>query len=125
PEFLLSLLAMDSEHSARSARLPMEHSDMKKSTGLQIKSLVLVVLLVTLAVFVYRRERATLKVDVQDTAQGAVRLQERVDREGYAVVGFIILMGLLAFITWTALRAGKGKDEAVPSTGESNSQSRR
>ena len=98
---------------------------MKKSTGLQIKSLVLVALLVTLAVLVYRRESATLKVDVNDTAQGAVTQQARVDREGYAVVGFIILMGLLAFITWTALRAGKGEEKAMPSTGESNSHTRR
>ena len=90
----------------------------------------MVLLLVMLAVWVYRREHADVKktngsdLVVHDPVQGAVKLQDTVDREGYAVVAFIILMGLLVFVTWTALRAKKG-DEAMPSTQEADTHSRR
>jgi hypothetical protein len=98
---------------------------MKKWTRLKIVPFVLLVLLVTLALWMLKREGATAEEDADNTIRAAVRLQHSVDREGYAVVAFVILAALVTFITWTAFRADKGEDEAASSTGESSSPTNR
>jgi len=98
---------------------------MKKSKWLQIKSLVLVLLFGALIVFMVKRAGVRAEAAADDAVQSAAKLQTKVDREGYAIVALVALIGLLTFITWTALRTGKGEDKATPSTGESNSHSRR
>ena len=98
---------------------------MKNSTPLKIVPFILLAFLVILTLMAFKRVGDSAEEAGHDAAQAVARLEQRVDREGYAVVAFVVLMGLLTFITWTALRADKGKDQAPPSTGDSNSHTHR
>jgi hypothetical protein len=93
---------------------------MKKSTRLIIGPIAMVALLAILALCVAKREGASVEEATRDTVHSVAKFQQT-DREGYAVVGFVVLIALVAFVTWTAFRADKGEDKVVPPTGESNS----
>ena len=93
---------------------------MKKVTRLKIGPVALLVVLALLTLLVIHRKGLTAKEAEDEAVGAAVKLEDTVDRDAYAAVAFLALMALFAFVTWTALRAHEGEDEAMPPARESS-----
>jgi hypothetical protein len=87
---------------------------------LKIRAVALLVVLALLTLLVVKRESLTAEEAQDDAVRTVVKLKDLVVRHEYAVVAFLILMALFAFVTWTGLRANEGEDKATPSAGESS-----
>jgi len=95
---------------------------MNKVTRLKPGTVVLLVLLALLTFLIVRVERKHLTAEETEDAavRPVVRLVDMVVRHEYAAVAFLALVALLALVTWTAIRAHKGKDKAMPPARESS-----
>jgi hypothetical protein len=100
---------------------PKERVAMKKVTRLKIGPVALLVLLALLTLLVVKRKHLTAEEAVDDAVRPVVKLEERVIRDERGAVAFLALMALLAFVTWTALRANEGEDKAMPPAGRGDS----
>jgi hypothetical protein len=99
---------------------PKERVAMNNVTRLKIGPVALLVLLALLTLLAVQRRGLTAE-EAEDEAVGAVvKMKHRVVRYEYATVAFLALMALLAFVTWTALRANEGEDKATPPARESS-----
>jgi hypothetical protein len=93
---------------------------MEKVTRFKIGPVVLLVLLALLTVLVVKRQHLTAEEAEADAVQAAVKLEERVLRDGHGAVAFLALLALFAFLVWTAIRANAGEDKAMPPAKESS-----
>jgi hypothetical protein len=87
---------------------------MKKESRRTIAPAVLLVLLALLALLVVKRKDLTVEEAEVGAVREVVKRQHTILRDEYAVVAFLGLMALLAFVTWIVLRANEGEDEAMP-----------
>ena len=87
---------------------------MGKGTRLRIGPVAGLVLLALLTLLVVKRKHLTAKEAEDDAVRTAVQLGDTVDRDKYAAVALIALVALFAFVMWSALRANKGEDKAMP-----------
>ena len=92
---------------------------MKKVTRLKIGPVALLVLLALLTLLVVKRKYLTADEAEKATVRAVVKLEDKVVRDDYAVVAFLALMALFAFVTWTALHASKEEAKAMPPARES------
>jgi hypothetical protein len=93
---------------------------MKKATRLKIGPGALLVLLVLLTVLVVKRRNLTAEEAADHAVQTVGKLEHTVVRDKHAVVAFLGVAALFAFVIWTALRAKEGEDKAIPPTRESS-----
>ena len=93
---------------------------MKKETRLKIGPVALLLLLALLTLLVVKRKHLTAEEAVDDAARPVVKLADTAIRHERAAVAFLALMALFAFVTWTALRANKEEDKAMPPDRESS-----
>jgi hypothetical protein len=85
-----------------------------------LKLVALLVLLALLTFLVVKRKDLTPEEAEDDAVRAAVKVEDTVVRNDDAAVAFVALMALFAFVTWTALRANKGEDQAKPPARESS-----
>src|SRR5262245_18911246 len=93
---------------------------MKTGTRLKIGPVALLVFLALLTLLVVKRQHLTTEEAQDDTVRTVVKLKDTVVRHERAAVAFLALMALFAFVTWTALRANKEEDKAMPPDRESS-----
>jgi hypothetical protein len=97
---------------------PRERVAMKKMTRL----LALLVVLSLLALLVAKPKHLTTEEAVDDAVGTAEKVEDTAVRQKYVAVAFLVLLALLAFVTWTALRAKEGQDRAMPPPGKQASE---
>jgi hypothetical protein len=90
---------------------------MKKVTERGIGAVALLVLLTLLAVLAAKRRHLTAEEATDQTVRAAVNVQNTVLHDKYALVALVAVITLFAFVTWTALRANPGEDQAMPPAG--------
>jgi hypothetical protein len=93
---------------------------MGKGTRLKIGPVAGLVLLALLTLLVVKRRHLTAEEAADEAMRPAAKVGDAVVRDERAAVAFIVLVALLSFVTWTALRANEGEDKAVPPARESS-----
>ena len=93
---------------------------MKKGTRLKIGPVALLVLLALLTLLVVKRQHLTAEEAADDAVRAGVQLEDKVLRDEHGAVAFLAVMALFVFVTWTALRANKEADKAMPPDRESS-----
>jgi hypothetical protein len=97
---------------------------MKKATQRRISPVALLVLLVLLALLTLvavKRRYLTAEGAIGETVGAVVKVENTVRRDKYAAGALLALITLFAFVTWAALRAKQGEDQAVPPAGGGDS----
>jgi hypothetical protein len=94
---------------------------MKKATELGIGPVALLVLLVLLALLVVKRSHLTAEEATDDAVREVVKVEDTLLRDNYVLVAVLVVTTLFGFVTWTAVRANQGEDQAMPPAGRRDS----
>jgi hypothetical protein len=95
---------------------------MKQMTRLKYGPAVVLVLLALLALLVLHRKGLTAEeakgLTAEEAVGAVVKVEDTARRDRHVGVALVGLVALFAFVTWTALRANEGEDQAMPPAGE-------
>ena len=91
---------------------------------LRIGPVALLVFLALLALLLIKREHLTAGEAADGTVRTVVKLRDLAARHEYAAVGFLALLALIAFVTWTAHRTNQEKDKETPTRESSASDTK-
>jgi hypothetical protein len=94
---------------------------MKKVTERRTGLVALLVLLALLTVLAVKRRHLTTEEATDDTVRVVVKVQNTILHDKYALLAVLALITLFVFVTWTALRANQGEDQAMPPAGRGDS----
>jgi hypothetical protein len=90
-------------------------------TRLKIGPVVVLVLLALLALLAVKRKNLTAEEAANYSVVAVVQVEDTVVRsDRHAIVAFLALTALFAFVLWTALRANEGEAKAMSPARESN-----
>ena len=92
---------------------------------LKIGPVALLVLLVLLTFLVVKRIDLPAEEAAGEAVRPVAKLWDTVVRHERAAAAVLALIALFAFVLWTALRAHKGEDKAMPPTQDSSASGTR
>jgi hypothetical protein len=92
---------------------------MNRVTRLRVGPFAVVLVLVLLAYLAVHRRGVTEEEAEGEVVGTAVQVGDNAVRDKYAAVAVVGLVALFGFVTWAALRAPEGEDQAMPPAGES------